>query len=136
MDAIVVFYDVLVPWERVLLKGDVELCNNVFSGTNDVLHMAHQVVVKNIAKAEFLLGLACLMADAIAIEGFQHVQEKLAEMMTYVETMKAAARASEVDAHIDQYGIMWPARGPLHLAPNTFATMYPPIVEIIPQTGS
>jgi 4-hydroxyphenylacetate 3-monooxygenase len=136
MDAIVVFDDVLVPWERVFLKGDTELCNNVFSGTNAVLHMAHQVVVKNIAKAEFLLGLACLMAHTIAIEGFQHVQEKLAEMMTYVETMKAAARASEVDAHIDQYGLMCPARGPLDLARNTFPRMYPRMVEIIQQLGA
>jgi 4-hydroxyphenylacetate 3-monooxygenase len=79
MDAIVVFDDVLVPWERVFLTRDMELCNNVFSGTNAVLHMAHQVVVKNIAKGEFLLGFACLMAHTIAIEGFQHVQEKLAE---------------------------------------------------------
>jgi 4-hydroxyphenylacetate 3-monooxygenase len=79
MDAIVVEDDVLVPWERVFLTRDMELCNNVFSGTNAVLHMAHQVVVKNIAKGEFLLGFACLMAHTIAIEGFQHVQEKLAE---------------------------------------------------------
>jgi 4-hydroxyphenylacetate 3-monooxygenase len=91
MEAIVVFDDALLPWERVVLKGDMELCNNVFSGTNAVLH---------IAKAEFLLGLACLMAHTIAIEGFQHVQEKLAEMMTYVETMKAAAWASEVDRYL------------------------------------
>jgi aromatic ring hydroxylase len=28
MDAIVFFDDVLVPWERVFLLGDVELCNN------------------------------------------------------------------------------------------------------------
>jgi len=53
-----------------------------------------------------------------------------------VETMKAAARASEVDAHIDQYGIMCPARGPLDLARNTFPRMYPRMVEIIQQLGA
>jgi 4-hydroxyphenylacetate 3-monooxygenase len=136
MDAIVVFDDVVVPWERVFLKGDVERCNNAFAATNAVLHMAHQVVVKNIAKAEFLLGIALLMIDTIAIEGFQHVQEKAAEMMTYVETMKAAVRAAEADAQLDRWGVMCPARAPLDLARNTFPKMYPRMVEIIQQLGA
>jgi aromatic ring hydroxylase len=56
--------------------------------------------------------------------------------MTYVETMKAAARASEVDAHIDQYCVMCLARRPLDLARNTFPRMYPRMVEIIQQLGA
>ena len=61
MDAVVVFDDVLVPWENVLLYRDVNRCNQAYSRTGAVVHMTHQVVVKNIAKTEFLLGLA---ADA------------------------------------------------------------------------
>ena len=33
MDAVVFFDDVLVPWERVFLLGDVELCNNYGDGS-------------------------------------------------------------------------------------------------------
>src|SRR5439155_27204791 len=42
----------------------------------------------------------------------------------------------EVDAHVDQYGLMCPARGPLDLARNTFPRMYPRMVEIIQQLGA
>src|SRR5215472_4851222 len=45
MDAIVVFDDVVVPWERVFLKADPFLCNQLFAATNAVVHLMHQVVV-------------------------------------------------------------------------------------------
>jgi 4-hydroxyphenylacetate 3-monooxygenase len=77
MDAVVVFDDVLVPWERVFINGDMRLCNGVFSETNAVVHMAQQVIVKNLAKAEFIFGVAATIGDRIGIDGFQHVQEKL-----------------------------------------------------------
>ena len=38
MDAIVFMDDVLVPWERVFLFGDVELANGLSPGTNQYNH--------------------------------------------------------------------------------------------------
>jgi 4-hydroxyphenylacetate 3-monooxygenase len=136
MDAVVVFDDVLVPWERVFLLHDVEKCNNAYGATNAVVHMAYQVIVKNIAKAEFLLGIAELLAETIAITEFQHVQEKIAEIITYLETMKACIRASEADAKLDQYGVMTPSRPPLDTARNLFPKMYPRMVEILQLLGA
>ncbi len=57
MDCVVIFEDVLVPWERVFLCGDVARCNALYGETNAIVNMMHQVVVKNVAKAEFVLGL-------------------------------------------------------------------------------
>src|SRR5439155_1006100 len=54
MDAVMIFDDVLVPWERVFLKADAFLCNQLFAATNAVVHMMHQVVVKNVAMVEIL----------------------------------------------------------------------------------
>lgn len=136
MDAVVIFDDVLVPWERVFLLGDVERCNKAFSATGAVAHMAHQVVTKNIAKTEFILGLASLMVDAIAIEQFQHVQGKIAEIIYYLEAMKAFARASEADAAIDRWGVMTPAWPPLDAARNMFTWMYPRMIEILQLLGA
>ncbi|HXF83045.1 MAG TPA: 4-hydroxyphenylacetate 3-monooxygenase, oxygenase component [bacterium] len=136
MDAVVVFDDVLVPWERVFLLGDVERCNKAFSATGAVAHMAHQVVTKNIAKSEFILGIASLLADAIAVEGFQHVQGKIAEIIYYLEAMKAFVRASEADAAADRWGTMTPAWPPLDAARNMFTWMYPRMIEILQFLGA
>jgi 4-hydroxyphenylacetate 3-monooxygenase len=131
MDAIVVFDDVLVPWERVFLKADPVLCNASYAATNAVVHMMHQVVVKNIAKAEFILGVACLIVDALGATEFPHVHEKIAECIVNLELMKACLRAGEADAAIDRWGVMCPHRPPLDVARNVFPKMYPRMVEIL-----
>jgi 4-hydroxyphenylacetate 3-monooxygenase len=136
MDAVVIFDDVLVPWERVFLLGDVERCNKAFGATNAVVHMAHQVVTKNVAKTEFVLGVASLIVDAIAIESFQHVQAKIAEIIYYLETMKAFLRAAEADAQVDKWGMMTPAWPPLDAARNMFTWMYPRMIEIVQLLGA
>ena len=100
-------------------------------------HMAHQVVVKNIAKTEFMLGLArLLMVDTIGVESFQHIQEKLAEIWVNLETMQALLRAAEADAALDEWGVMRPAWNPLDAARNLFPRLYPRMVEIIQQIGA
>lgn len=136
IDAVVVFDDVLVPWERVFLKGDPERCNAVFGATDAVIHMMHQVVTKNVAKTEFLLGLACTMVATIQVDQFQHVQEKLAEMIMTLETMKACLRSAEADGALDQWGVMTPARWPLDVARNLYPRLYPRMVEIIQLLGA
>jgi 4-hydroxyphenylacetate 3-monooxygenase len=136
MDAVVVFDDVLVPWERVFLYGDVEVSNGVFGETNAVVHMAHQVVIKDIAKTEFLFGIAASVADRIGIEGYQHVQEKLAELILDLETLRALLRAAEADAAPDRWGLMTPAFAPLNAARNLFPRMYPRMAEIIQILGA
>jgi 4-hydroxyphenylacetate 3-monooxygenase len=136
MDAAVVFDDVFVPWENVVLYRDVERCNAAYMRTGAVAHMAHQVVIKNIAKCEFVLGLVGAMTDAVGIEKFQHVEEKLAELWVNLETMRAFLRAAEVDAALDEWGVMRPAWRPLDAARNLFPRLYPRMIEIVQQIGA
>jgi len=131
MDAVVVFDDVLVPWERVFMVGRPDLCNQLYAGTNAVVHMAHQVVIKNVAKTEFLLGVILSIIDTIGIEQFQHVQEKAAEVILALEQMRAFLRAAEADAQLDRYGVMTPAWWPLNAARNYYPRTYPRLVELI-----
>jgi 4-hydroxyphenylacetate 3-monooxygenase len=136
MDAVVVFDDVQVPWENVLLYRDVERCNQAHARTGAVAGMAHQVVIKNIAKSEFVLGLTALLVDSIGVEGFQHVQEKLAELWVTLETMRALLRAAEADAALDEWGVVRPAWNPLDAARNLFPRLYPRMIEIVQQIGA
>ncbi|HEX9829995.1 MAG TPA: 4-hydroxyphenylacetate 3-monooxygenase, oxygenase component [Bacteroidota bacterium] len=136
MDAVVIFDDVFVPWENVFLYRDVKSCNEAYARTGAIVNMSHQVVVKNIAKTEYLLGLTSLMAHTIGIETFQHIQEKLAEIWVNMETMKAFLRAAEADAALDEYGTMRPAWDPLDAARNLYPRLYPRMVEIIQQMGA
>src|SRR5206468_4556828 len=116
MDAVVIFDDVHVPWDRVFLLHDVEKCNRAFAMTGAVAQMAHQVVTKNVAKTEFILGVASLIVDTIALEQYQHVHEKIAEIIIALEAMRAFLRTSEVEAQLNRWGIIQPAWPPLDAA--------------------
>ncbi len=136
MDCVVIFDNVLIPWERIFLCGDIARCNVVYTETNAVVNMMHQVVVKNAVKAEFLLGLAAKIAEVSDAMTLPHVRDRLAEMIITAELMRSSLRAAEADAHQDKWGEFVPARAPLDVARNLFPRLYPRLVEIIQLNSS
>ena len=136
MDAIVFFDDVLVPWERVFLLGDVELCNQLPERTHRNAHSGHQVVTKQVVKSEFILGLAHLMVETLGSGELPQVQQMMAEIIENLEVIKACLRAAEADAEVDEWGVMCPARLPLMAARNLFIRMYPRMAEILHLLGA
>ncbi|RST74288.1 4-hydroxyphenylacetate 3-monooxygenase, oxygenase component [Siminovitchia acidinfaciens] len=135
-DAIVAFDNVFVPWERVFVCGNASLCNRTFKETNAVVHMSHQVVSKNIVKTEFILGVALSIMDAIGIDQFQHVQDKGAEIMLVLETMRSHMYKAEHNAQIDKWGMMTPDFKALDAARNWYPRIYPRLVEIVRILGA
>ena len=137
MDALVFFDDVLVPWERVFLLGDVEMCNNYAIATQSTTHSGYQVVNRCVVKTEFILGLAQLMVDTMGSGELPHVQERISEIIVYLETLKACLRASEADAQLNQWGVMCPAQGPITAGRALYPTMiYPRLAEIVQLLGA
>ena len=136
MDAIVFFDDVLVPWERVFLLGDVDLCNNWAEATNRNVHTGHQVVTKQVVKSEFILGLANLMVQTLGSGQNPQVQQMIAEIIENLEVTKACLRAAEADAKVDQWGVMCPSPFPLRVARAQFIRNYPRMAEILHMLGS
>ena len=136
MDAVAFFDNVLVPWERVFLLGDVALCNNMQMATNRHLHAGQQVVTRNVAKCEFVLGLANLMTETLGSNESTQVQTMIAEIIENLEVTRSCLRAAEVDAKIDEWGVMCPAELPLQVARNMFIRMYPRMGEILHLLGS
>jgi 4-hydroxyphenylacetate 3-monooxygenase len=135
-DAVVIFDDVLVPWERIFLLEDVEGANTLQEATSGIVFMSQQVIIKNIAKTEFILGVTSLIADTIGITEFQHVQEKIAKIIMMLESMKAFLRASEADAQLNRWGIMTPDFTPLNAARNLYPRLFPQLRTIIQQLSA
>lgn len=136
MDAVAVFHEVAVPWERVFLKGDIALCNRLFRETPAFLHGIHQFTVKNLAKAEFVLGVASLIAEAIGRIDMADYQRLLGEVVDMVETLRAYIRAAEADAVEDENGFVHPNGNILSTARNFFPKAYPRMIEILQLIGS
>ncbi|HIN04879.1 MAG TPA: 4-hydroxyphenylacetate 3-monooxygenase, oxygenase component, partial [Dehalococcoidia bacterium] len=136
MDALAIFDNVAVPWEKVFLLGDVELCNNMSMNTRQFVHSGHQVVAKNVVKCEFMLGLANIMVQTLGSGQQPHVQQMMAEIIENLVVTKACLRAAEADAEIDRWGVLSPAEFPLMIARQLFIRMYPRMAEILHLLGS
>lgn len=136
MDAVVIFDDVLVPWDRVFVNGNPYLCNQLFPGTGTMNQIMHQFAVKNLAKAEFILGVALNVTESVGTNGFQQVQNMLAEMINAVELVRACIRASEVDCIPGPTGTVLPNPEPLWTVRTMFPTIYPRLVEILKIIGA
>jgi 4-hydroxyphenylacetate 3-monooxygenase len=136
MDCTAVFDRVLVPWERVFLYGDQEYCAALFRATNCFTHSMHQFLTKNWVKAEFVLGVAMLMAEAIGIAEQLHVQRLLGEILHASLTLRAFIRAAEADAAPGPGGVWAPDNETLLTARSYFPEVYPRLVEILQILGS
>jgi 4-hydroxyphenylacetate 3-monooxygenase len=135
-DAVVVFDDVHVPYERCFVLGDPELCNGFYTRTSAVVHMTHQVVTRTTAKTEYILGLVSLLTEAIGIEQFQHVQQDVAEIITTLEMLRAFGRAAEADASVNEHGVLTPAWAPLNAARNLYPKLYQRFPQILRKLGA
>jgi 4-hydroxyphenylacetate 3-monooxygenase len=136
IDAVVVFDDVHVPWERVFMLGHPELCNGFYTDTSAVVHMTHQVTSRTTAKTETFLGLLSLLTEAIGIEQFTHIQEDLAEVVVMLSTLRALVRAAEADAQPNAYGVVTPAWEPLNAARNWYPRASQRLPEIVRKFGA
>ena len=135
-DAVVCFDDVLVPWERVFLLEDPERANKLSEATDAVVFMAHQATTREVAKAEFMVGVATLLAETIGAEQFPQVQERIAEMILTLESMRALLTASEANAKPNRWGLMTPDYVPLNTARNLWPRASPALAAVIKQTGA
>ena len=136
MDSIVVFDDVLVPWNRVFYYDNISVSNNYMKSNSFLPFTLHQVASRQIIKVEFILGIVQSIIDTINIDEYQHVQEKVAEIIVALETMKALVIKSEVEAKIDSGGWMQPDRTTLQIVMNVFPRIYPRFTEIIQLLGA
>jgi 4-hydroxyphenylacetate 3-monooxygenase len=136
MDCIVFFDDVLVPWERVFLLYEVDRLNRMQQVTQSAAHSAHQGAAKNLAKCEFVLGIAFLMTKALGNAHLPHTEERIGELILTTELMRGCMRAAEADATLNQWGMMCPAVLTIEATRNLFMTAYPRMIEILQLLGS
>ena len=90
-DALIYFDEVKIPWERVFVVNDIEMCQRQFHETPAHVLQNYQCQVRLMVKLQFMAGLAREIAEANGVAGFPQVRESLGEI---------AAQASMVEAMV------------------------------------
>jgi len=90
-DAVLYFDDVKVPWERVFIVDNIEMCQKQFHATPAHVYQNYQAQIRLSVKLRFLAGIAHRTAEINGIVGFPQVREMLGQL---------SAEASMVDAFV------------------------------------
>lgn len=136
MDSVVVFDEVVVPWERVFYYNNEEVATSFPVKSAFHNFAMHQAITRQTIKLEFMLGIAELLVDTLNIRAYQHVQEKIAEMIAGLETMRALLERSEHYAKPNVAGYLCPDIFALKAAGFIYQRTYPRFVEIIQLIGA
>ena len=127
-DAMVIFDDVFVPWERVFLCGEAQWAATTVY--NFAYMHRHTAVTYHIAWVELLVGLADAMAEYNGASRAPNIREELTDLIFYLNTMKSLARASCMDC-VMHGGIAIPNPVTANVAKYFYASQYNNITKII-----
>jgi 4-hydroxybutyryl-CoA dehydratase/vinylacetyl-CoA-Delta-isomerase len=127
-EAMVVFDNVFVPWERVFMCGEWQfsmLLAYTFASFHRFTAISYKIPI-----VEVMAGCGIVMAESNGIERVGHVRGKLAEMAAYVETLKALTSAAAKDPIM--YGeVAVPNPLIANMAKLHFASKYHEFVQLI-----
>ena len=127
-EAMIVFDNVFVPWERVFMCGEWQfsmLLAYTFASFHRFTAISYKIPI-----VEIMAGIGIAMAEANGIERVGHVRGKIAEMAAYVETLKALTGAAAKDPII--YGeIAVPNPLIANMAKLHFAGKYHDFIQLI-----
>lgn len=136
MDTIVVFDNVLVPWERVFFHNHPEIAYCIYSDSGFFPLVTHQVLCRRVIKTEFILGVAELLTQTINVSEYQHIQEKISEIIVGLETLKALLFSAEGNAKLNKWGTMTPDENAVKVATAIYPRLYPRFMEIFQLIGA
>ncbi|MBN1848505.1 MAG: hypothetical protein JW932_07960 [Deltaproteobacteria bacterium] len=127
-EAMIVFDNVFVPWDRVFMCGEWQY-SMLLAYTFATFHRFTAISYK-VPSVEIMAGCAVAMAKYNGLEKVGHIRDKLADVAAYVETLKALTNAAAQDPVM--YGdIAVPNPLIANMAKLHFASKYHGFIELI-----
>ena len=127
-DSMIIFDDVLVPWERVFLCGEWKFAATMVY--NFALMHRRTGCSYRIPLSEQLVGVAAAIAEYNGISESPHVKEKLIDLVIYLETLRSLSKSACYD-FVMRGGVAVPNPIATNMAKYHFAHDYHHVVRII-----
>ncbi len=130
-DSLVVFDDVLVPWEDVFIYKNIELTAGQFSVTAAHVLGNTQSHIRSWAKLQFLVGLIKRCMDLSGRSANVEIIAQLGDLATRVSLIEGMILGAEAAAEPDQFGVMRPKDSLLYASQVFQQAMYPALLNQI-----
>ncbi len=130
-DALIIFDDVLVPWDRVFVDRNVQKVRDQFFATGAHALGNWQAQTRFSEKTRFIASVARKVAEVNQTDKFPGVMEKLGELASLVSAVESAVLAAEYTAEAGESGVMLPGKRALYGAMGMQSELYPRIIQIL-----
>ena len=129
-DALLWFDDVKVPWDRVFVHRDTDMCRAQFHDTPGHVFQNYQAQVRLSVKLKFLVGLAHRITETIGTTGMPQVRDQLGALAAQAGMIEAMVAGMEAAGN--QRGEFYlPNRHLLYAAHVTAQELYPRMINAI-----
>jgi 4-hydroxyphenylacetate 3-monooxygenase len=129
-DALIWFEDVKVPWERVFVYRDTDMCRAQFHDTLGHTFQNYQAQIRLVAKTRFLVGVARRLAETIGTVDLPPVREVLGRLAAQAAMVEGMVWGMEAKGHM-QDGYFVPDKHLMYAAQVLTQELYPRLVETI-----
>ncbi len=127
-DALMYFEDVKVPWDRVFVHRDVDMCRSQFHDTPGHIYQNYQAQIRLSVKLRFLVALARKTAEMIGTMAIPSVREQLGHLAAQAGMVDAMLAGMEAEGSM--YGDYYvPNRHHVYGAQVLTQELYPQIIR-------
>ncbi len=129
-DALLYFDDVKVPWDRVFVHRDTDMCRAQFHDTPAHIFQNYQAQIRLSVKMRFLVGLAHKITEAIGTTDMPQVREQLGALAANAGMVEAML--SGMEASGSKRGEFYlPNRHMIYTAQVITQDLYPRLINLI-----
>jgi 4-hydroxyphenylacetate 3-monooxygenase len=129
-DALAWFEDVKVPWERVFVYRDTDMCRAQFHDTLGHTFQNYQSQIRLMVKVRFLVGVARRIADTIGTSAMPPVREALGKLAAQAAMVEGMVVGMEAAGHM-QGGYYVPDKHMMYAAQVLTQELYPKLIDTI-----
>jgi 4-hydroxyphenylacetate 3-monooxygenase len=129
-DALLYFDDVKVPWERVFVYRDTDMCRAQFHDTLGHTFQNYQAQIRLVVKIRLLAGIARRLTDTIGTSAIPQVHEELGWIAAQAAMVDGMVRGMEAAGHVEN-GSFVPDKHLMYAAQVLTQELYPKIVNAV-----
>ncbi len=130
-DAVVIFEDVEVPWERVFLLDDVVMSREMYFKTPSHVMGNHQAITRFHEKMKLITGIAYCAAEINNVLQVPAVRDTLAKLAALEAGLEAMIAGQIEAAEKNKTGFLFPNRRQLYAALHWCTNNYQQVAEIV-----
>ena len=129
-DALIYFDDVKVPWERLFVYRDTDMCRAQFHDTAGHTYQNYQSQIRLSVKIKFLVGLAHRITEAIGTTNMPSIREQLGTLAAQASMVNAMLAGMEAEGSMVGEWYM-PNKHYMYSAQVLTQDLYPRIVNTL-----